>query len=437
MKLKWILAILLVFSARVSFAAHTTLRFSIPEVPDNPIKEYPSEQIYQRFEESINVGPRGLEQKVKKRRFQAPYKVWDKTFGSGTPVHDFFVHEIADGLSGIEQQVKDAASRSGDVNRIGYVNIDAKPLEITLAVRGNKVLFHFSNLGFEVKARMGLHGEAKLVCGSNIWAKVKGKIVVDGEYDLYSGLVSANSIDMNESIDADCNRPLGRVFDFAIDRFAEKALKDAVGDFVKPVLRSTVQLASLNQVFYESAREAESYLGYNFIDDAWSAVQRLTDGLTLTFRIGVDQFGGGNHFLEFVVYQDPTEYYQEAVWVLEKVKEERGRYGTNITTRNVRKYLWHFDCPYWASELKTFNILPVQTGTRVVEETVGNARTGFKKIQHVLPVYGRYRFLPVDYGLSNYVESSGLQFGLFSQCKSYNGLYSPLDARQKELDGWL
>lgn len=437
MKKKWILALLLGALTNIAIGAQTTLRFSIPDAPDNPAEEYAKERLFEKFEESAYVGEgRQMEIKVKKRRFKPLYKSWSRDFSAGSPVHEFFAREIAGGMAEIERQVKDAATRSGEVNRVDYVDIDATPLEITLAVRGNKIQFYFRDLKFVVKARMGLHGEAKLICGSNIWAKVKGNIVVTGEYDMYSGVAQANSIDINESIDADCNRPLGKVFDFAVDQFAEKAMKDAVGEFVKPVLQSTVQLVSFNQVFLEPAREAESHLGFNFVDNAWSAIQRYSDGLTLTFRIGVNQFGNGMHLIDFVAYQAPVEYTQDFFWVREKVIVDMGRYGKKTEWRDVKKYLWRFDCPFWASDLKTYNMLGVQTGTQIVEEVVGSPRSGYTRIEHVVPVYGRYRFVPIEYGMLNYVESNGLQFGSFSTCKSYNGLYSPLDAKFDVLNGW-
>lgn len=411
-----------------SMAAQTTLIFEMPEVPKAPSEEYPSEQLFETYTKRA-PGPKGSSLKVDALRSQNLENAWSKSFRESTNVHQYFVDNIASKKDAIESQLRKALLSTKDVNRIEYLRLASDPVKIELTIRNSQIGFRFSNLSYSAKARVELHGAAHTLCGSNIWVKVSGKIYANGVYDPLSGQLDINGVDANESLNASCSRLPGKLLDPAIDSFANDMLGDVIDDMTRPILEQTIQLTSIEDLFSDSAKEAQAILGFNFVEDVWDALGQYIEGFTMGIEVGINRYGTDKHLLKFFAYQNPVYFTESAYWVTEKIIVDRGKWGKSTTTKKVRKTATTFICPMWAGTLNTYRLVPIKTGEKTIE-TLGTKIIGGRpvttNVSKVIPVYGRTRLEKIPFGGLSYSSRYNANFGDVASCTSFTGLSSYL-----------
>jgi len=400
-----ILFVLLSTLGMTATATQTTLVFDIPSPDLDTNRNYTLGDLFTSRQVVVTPG----------RPAQTVYDLkpitneWRRTFGQGSAIDKFFVREIVQAQQELIDDARAEILADSKVRSIDYVRLIQKPMDITLGVRGNHIELGVTGFSIEAKADFNVPGgPGRVICGSSVRATIRADISATGRYDPASGSAFLSDVNVEESVNVECSSILGKIFDFAFEFAADYFVEDLINDEINSVLQESVNIGSLNSIISNEAIQASNALGFNFARDAWAALERYVDGLTLRFRIGVDYYGTGKHLLGFGAFQEAVSF----------VVSSSGSSWARSSEATI-------SCPSWANDLKVYESTKVQTGTRRVGRIIQ-------------PVYGarKFRELSVngtsytrDLGCSGRLCNRAADRGVVASCRSFNGLWSyPIDS---------
>ncbi len=380
-------------------ASQTTVRFQLPEASIDTTKTYAKEEFF-----SATTGYRS----TTTWSYKPSFRNWEKTFSEGSDINSYFVDEIVAKKEAAETEFRAGVLANSKVRSLHYAEIIQDPMKVVLGVRGNKVIFELSGLKFRTKVDAHTEGTLEnLLCGSTIVGTASANIEAYGEYDVNSGIATLTKVDLNESVDVDCSSAFGQIFDGIIDLGVDYFVGGEVAGLVDSILKENKYIGGFENLFSDEVIQAGNALNFDIAANAWQALSKYVDGVTLEFNFGIDQFGADKHLISFGAYQESVEV---------------GLSTSRSSAYNI-SYSATMECPSWADEMVAYEGVPVvikSTGRFGAVKTYGQK---FRKLNisgtnysHSLGSLTRTK---------NTTESAGT---LVFACKSPNGLTSMFSA---------